>query len=159
MRVEAVAVLLHVFGLGSEVCVRWLWCTHQEGDRGLDFLPASNLPCPAHQPQTLPLEPGSALRGCAGGGPTPAAADAAPAADAAAPTAANAPSHDPPAAADAAFSAAAAADAAATGPHAIPGVSTPMLYAGQLFSTFAWHVEDHFMYSINYQHLGASKTW
>lgn len=41
----------------------------------------------------------------------------------------------------------------------IPGVSTPMLYIGQLFSTFAWHVEDHFIFSINYQHLGAPKTW
>lgn len=27
----------------------------------------------------------------------------------------------------------------------IPGVTRPMLYCGQLFSTFAWHVEDHFM--------------
>ncbi|KAI3430679.1 hypothetical protein D9Q98_005268 [Chlorella vulgaris] len=123
------------------------------------FLPQDRLGRSRWNLNTLPLEPGSALRGCAGSGPTPATADAAPAADAAAPTAANAPFHDPPAAAGAAFSAAAAADAAATGPHAIPGVSTPMLYAGQLFSTFAWHVEDHFMYSINYQHLGASKTW
>jgi histone demethylase JARID1 len=41
----------------------------------------------------------------------------------------------------------------------IPGVSRPMLYVGQLFSTFAWHAEDHFLHSVNYQHLGASKTW
>ena len=27
----------------------------------------------------------------------------------------------------------------------IAGVSTPMLYIGQLFSSFAWHVEDHFL--------------
>lgn len=44
-----------------------------------------------------------------------------------------------------------------TGPMA--GVSTPMLYVGQLFATFAWHVEDHWLYSINYQHQGAHKTW
>ncbi|ONK58949.1 uncharacterized protein A4U43_C08F1390 [Asparagus officinalis] len=42
---------------------------------------------------------------------------------------------------------------------AIPGVTDPMLYIGMLFSMFAWHVEDHYLYSINYQHCGASKTW
>ncbi|KAL5713036.1 hypothetical protein ACHQM5_015152 [Ranunculus cassubicifolius] len=43
--------------------------------------------------------------------------------------------------------------------HQIPGVSDPMLYIGMLFSMFAWHVEDHYLYSINYHHIGASKTW
>ncbi|KAJ8613625.1 hypothetical protein MRB53_036919 [Persea americana] len=43
--------------------------------------------------------------------------------------------------------------------NAIPGVTDPMLYIGMLFSMFAWHVEDHFLYSINYHHCGASKTW
>lgn len=43
--------------------------------------------------------------------------------------------------------------------YAVPGVSSPMLYLGMLFANFAWHVEDHWLYSINYQHLGASKTW
>ncbi|WCJ29082.1 Lysine-specific demethylase JMJ706 [Euphorbia peplus] len=43
--------------------------------------------------------------------------------------------------------------------NAIPGVTDPMLYIGMLFSMFAWHVEDHYLYSINYHHCGASKTW
>ncbi|KAM6556613.1 hypothetical protein CsatB_003632 [Cannabis sativa] len=43
--------------------------------------------------------------------------------------------------------------------RAIPGVTDPMLYIGMLFSMFAWHVEDHYLYSINYHHCGASKTW
>lgn len=41
----------------------------------------------------------------------------------------------------------------------VPGITTPMLYIGMLYATFAWHVEDHYLYSINYQHLGAAKTW
>ncbi|KAJ8631969.1 hypothetical protein MRB53_025305 [Persea americana] len=41
----------------------------------------------------------------------------------------------------------------------IPGVTDPMLYIGMLFSMFAWHVEDHYLYSINYHHCGASKSW
>ncbi|XP_006645195.1 lysine-specific demethylase JMJ705-like [Oryza brachyantha] len=41
----------------------------------------------------------------------------------------------------------------------VPGVTTPMLYVGMMFSWFAWHVEDHELHSLNYMHLGAGKTW
>ncbi|XP_022944767.1 lysine-specific demethylase JMJ706-like [Cucurbita moschata] len=41
----------------------------------------------------------------------------------------------------------------------IPGITHPMLYIGMVCSTFAWHVEDHYLYSINYLHSGAPKTW
>ncbi|AES59963.1 transcription factor jumonji family protein [Medicago truncatula] len=41
----------------------------------------------------------------------------------------------------------------------IPGLTDPMLYIGMLFSMFAWHAEDHYLYSINYHHSGANKTW
>ena len=41
----------------------------------------------------------------------------------------------------------------------IPGVNIPMLYVGMLFSSFCWHVEDHFMYAINFIHHGACKQW
>lgn len=40
-----------------------------------------------------------------------------------------------------------------------PGISQPMLYIGSLFATFYWHVEDHFMHSVNFMHCGAPKTW
>eukprot|EP01117_Protostelium_nocturnum_P012549 TRINITY_DN4622_c0_g1_i4.p1 TRINITY_DN4622_c0_g1~~TRINITY_DN4622_c0_g1_i4.p1 ORF type:complete len:583 (+),score=168.82 TRINITY_DN4622_c0_g1_i4:350-2098(+) len=44
-------------------------------------------------------------------------------------------------------------------PEDILGVSVPMMYMGMLFSSFCWHVEDNYLYSINYMHHGASKTW
>ncbi|CAM6096754.1 unnamed protein product [Calypogeia fissa] len=44
-------------------------------------------------------------------------------------------------------------------PEEVPGVTSPMVYIGMLFSWFAWHVEDHELHSLNYLHMGASKTW
>ncbi|MCO5593294.1 hypothetical protein L7F22_047302 [Adiantum nelumboides] len=44
-------------------------------------------------------------------------------------------------------------------PDEVPGVTSPMVYVGMLFSWFAWHVEDHELHSLNYLHLGAPKTW
>ncbi|CAH1419122.1 unnamed protein product [Lactuca virosa] len=41
----------------------------------------------------------------------------------------------------------------------ISGVNSPMVYMSMLFSWFAWHVEDHDLHSLNYMHMGASKTW
>ncbi|GMH38424.1 hypothetical protein BSKO_06308 [Bryopsis sp. KO-2023] len=41
----------------------------------------------------------------------------------------------------------------------IAGVTTPWLYFGCMFATFCWHVEDHFLYSLNYMHHGADKVW
>ena len=41
----------------------------------------------------------------------------------------------------------------------IPGVIVPWLYVGSTFSSFCWHFEDHMLYSVNYNHVGAAKTW
>lgn len=41
----------------------------------------------------------------------------------------------------------------------ISGISLPWLYVGMVFGTFCWHVEDNFLYSINYMHFGEGKRW
>ena len=43
--------------------------------------------------------------------------------------------------------------------ESIGGVSRPMMYIGSLFSSFCWHTEDNWLYSINYIHTGAPKRW
>jgi JmjC domain, hydroxylase/C5HC2 zinc finger len=41
----------------------------------------------------------------------------------------------------------------------INGINVPWMYHGCLFSSFCWHNEDNYLYSVNYHHRGAPKQW
>lgn len=40
----------------------------------------------------------------------------------------------------------------------VPGVTSPWLYVGTVFSSFCWHTEDNFFAACNYHHWGAPKV-
>ena len=43
--------------------------------------------------------------------------------------------------------------------HRSSATYRPWLYLGMLFASFCWHREDHNLYSINFLHHGAPKSW
>lgn len=43
--------------------------------------------------------------------------------------------------------------------ESVGGLTRPMIYVGMLFSSFCWHTEDNYLYSVNYLHTGKPKLW
>ncbi len=41
----------------------------------------------------------------------------------------------------------------------ISGITIPWFYLGMLYSTFCWHTEDLYLYSLNYMYEGSPKIW
>eukprot|EP01083_Nonionella_stella_P010431 29742_1 len=41
----------------------------------------------------------------------------------------------------------------------ISGMTYPWIYVGMMFTAFGWHYEDHYSYSVNYNHYGGVKQW
>jgi histone demethylase JARID1 len=41
----------------------------------------------------------------------------------------------------------------------LSGLTIPWMYFGMLYATFCWHVEDLYLYSVNYMHYGQPKIW
>ena len=41
----------------------------------------------------------------------------------------------------------------------ISGITIPWFYLGMLYSSFCWHTEDLYLYSLNYMHEGSPKIW
>jgi len=41
----------------------------------------------------------------------------------------------------------------------ISGLTIPWIYFGMLYATFCWHVEDLYLYSVNYMQYGQPKIW
>lgn len=41
----------------------------------------------------------------------------------------------------------------------INGVNSPVIDMGSMFSWFAWHVEDHELYGLDYLHMGSGRSW
>uniref|UniRef100_A0A3B0MWV3 Jumonji family zinc finger protein, putative n=1 Tax=Theileria annulata TaxID=5874 RepID=A0A3B0MWV3_THEAN len=43
--------------------------------------------------------------------------------------------------------------------NVVPGVNSPWLYIGMIFTSFCWHTEDNYFGSVNFHHSGAPKVW